>query len=344
MNQRNQNYDRMKVFAICSVILLHLFLGSPYLFNNKQSYYWIAVITVYSITRVSVPLFFMISGALLLNKREITFKYSSYKIKKLIFPMVVTSVLYYIYMFRNVSGLKNDAIHMLWKPISLPHLWYLYALIGIYLLLPIHKKVVDACNQKELATLLVIWAIFTGANVFLKYFGNMDLGEYYGIFPTYASSYLGYFYLGYYLSKYGKTFQMKTLAVVSAVVLYLTVCLVMIENQSIMLTDGMFSDKFLTFYSLNIILLSICIFKMFSNRKENKTEQKTGKIIQFIANNTLIIYLFHEIVLQILRRYLDQYMIDHAVAYILVYFVTTLVVSIGAAWILKMGRMRIKKR
>ena len=67
--KRNLKIDVLKNISCFGVVALHLF--KPIEIQNLKIYY----IFVYS-----VPIFFMVNGFLLLNKKEITYKYIMKKI------------------------------------------------------------------------------------------------------------------------------------------------------------------------------------------------------------------------------------------------------------------------
>lgn len=106
-------------------------------------------------------------------------------------------------------------------------LWYLYMLIGLYIIMPIINSWLVQATQKEIKTLLHIW-IFT---LFLPYikmvapllgytgnYGHMGLfGEcdwnVYGTF-YYISGFMGYLILAYYLKKYPLDWSWKKIAAI----------------------------------------------------------------------------------------------------------------------------------
>ena len=106
-------------------------------------------------------------------------------------------------------------------------LWYLYMLIGLYLLMPILNCWLVQASRRDLKTVLMLW----GATLFLPYlkmlapvlgyqgnFGNMELlgmcdWNIYGTF-YYFSGFVGYLILAYYLKTYPPQWSWgKTLAI-----------------------------------------------------------------------------------------------------------------------------------
>lgn len=79
-------------------------------------------------------------------------------------------------------------------------LWFMYALIGLYLVTPIISPWLEKCSQKELKMYLLLWLI-TMCFPYIKMVLSVNesiTGSYY-----YLSGYVGYFLFGYYLRKYG---------------------------------------------------------------------------------------------------------------------------------------------
>ena len=97
-----------------------------------QSEYLFALL-LDTLARVSVPCFFMISGALLLGREEPLKKHRE-RLLRFLIALVVWSVVYYIWN-RAFMKTEYNLKEILYVPTE-PHLWYLYAMIPIYMVLP----------------------------------------------------------------------------------------------------------------------------------------------------------------------------------------------------------------
>ena len=111
----------------------------------------------------AVPVFFMITGALLLNPmKEITIEKSVKKyIMRIFYPLCFWGIIYAFLMI--LSNEKRIGFYMLPKSIeyviegkSFSHLWYLYVLIGIYLILPLIKSFINNCCKRDIDYLLFV--------------------------------------------------------------------------------------------------------------------------------------------------------------------------------------------
>ena len=182
-------YDFLRAFAIIAVIICHVdhFFGP--LVGTTQI---VAQMTFHDIGRIGVPIFLMISGALILNRPypDLT-EFLKKRFTRIIYPFIFWIILilaqlqYYRY---------NEAF--LWNTfIGEPSItWYFWVLIGIYLFLPVLNSFVKEYGESGLKYLLSICFILMILKTFNAYplWTNFDL--------SYFAGYVGYPVLGYYLA------------------------------------------------------------------------------------------------------------------------------------------------
>lgn len=150
-----------------------------------------------------VPLFFMVSGALLLpveNSSSGSFLFIRKRLSKILFPTLFWTFFYFL--VRIVQDKPIEWINILSIPFS-PQghviLWFMYVLVGLYLIAPIISHWLRQSSKKELEFYLALWLItlsFTHLNNVLQ------ISEGYNNVLCYFGGYIGYFVLGYYLHKY----------------------------------------------------------------------------------------------------------------------------------------------
>ena len=125
-----------------------------------------------------VPLFVMITGALMLPVREETSIFYKKRITRVFFPFVIWSVIYALFpWFTGLLGLDpkiildffayggdgimrqefSAALEYIGEipfnfPITAVHMWYIYLLIGLYLYLPIFSAWVEKASEKWVFT------------------------------------------------------------------------------------------------------------------------------------------------------------------------------------------------
>lgn len=155
-----------------------------------------------NICKWHVPMFFMLTGMLLLNKKELTpstmiKKYSKRMLLALCVFGIPFALLIQFFETRKLSiQMLGKAILMTLNNESFSHLWYLFTMIGVYLVLPILKLIVDKASKELLRYYLIILFALNFVVPFLKTLGfslafTMPLGSYV----------IFYILLGFYLSR-----------------------------------------------------------------------------------------------------------------------------------------------
>lgn len=207
MNQYNTSekilyLEMIRIIAIFSVILLHCnspFFTDASMFESKT--WWLTDI-INAISRFGVPLFFMISGYLLLSSKTADNIVVFYKKRflKIVPPFLIWSFIYYCnnyVMYHAPFTISNFLISIGTQNIVY-HFWYLYTILFFYLLTPFVKKIINQCNEKQLYILLFIIILPTTICPFF----NRLLQNWCFYFPMVVDGYWGFFLLGYLLGTY----------------------------------------------------------------------------------------------------------------------------------------------
>ena len=119
---------------------------------------WIWVTFLSAACKAGVPIFFMISGAVLIGKRETISKTFS-RTRRMFVCLFVWSLfsLYLAYPgFSFTSALKQIIYEPFW------HLWFLYAYIVFLFTLPLIRRLGQNINSEEFYLMTVICIIFSG--------------------------------------------------------------------------------------------------------------------------------------------------------------------------------------
>ena len=230
-------------------------------------------------------------------------------------------------------------------------LWYLYMLIGLYLIMPIISSWLAQSSQKEIKTVLYIW----GATLFLPYIkivapmlgyaGNYGhtglLGEcdwnVYGTF-YYVSGFIGYLILAYYLKRYPLDWSWKKMALI---------CLPMfavgytVTSVGYIITNNYFPGNYAYleilwyFTGINVFMMTFPIFVAVQ-----KLNVKSRKWLSQAAKLTFGVYLCH---FTFTFLSYDLYNVSSLpyVIRILLAAVTTAAISFLLVWVL--SRFRLTK-
>ena len=152
LNQRNYLLDITRLVAIIAVIMLHCSAYFVAFFPLGSREFIIGSI-FNSISRIGVPLFVMISGALFLDEhKEVTLKKLFLKnIKSLAIISVIWAVFYSVIYQIVLPILGNepvDAKAFLGAIVfGHTHMWYLYMIIGLYIITPFLRTFAKGENK-----------------------------------------------------------------------------------------------------------------------------------------------------------------------------------------------------
>ena len=300
--------DLIRSTAIFLVILLHAAIEpTPNIdiMSPQGVQLWWASNIYDSLARSAVPLFVILTGALLLQPSKVNEPLKVFfkkRFSRIGLPMVFWGAAYFAWRyFANAEVLTSNSILQGIFAGPYYHFWFLYLLIGLYLITPILRVIVAYAKWTILKYFLIIWFVGTGIIPLL--------GLYQGISPQVSwfrgtvfalTGLIGYFVLGAYILK----------AKVRSSILYLIFVLSLTWTIfGTYLLVGNLGERYSQFFydasSVSTILTSIALFLILSTLSRPKTAVRipgTNRILQFISQNTLPIYLFHVMVLEALQK------------------------------------------
>ena len=198
MKEKNYNLELIRMISFIFVIVIHVsnYYCRAYGDITIGEYNFSLLLNL--LARISVPCFFMITGALLLGRQESLHKHAK-RIFRFLIVLLVWSV---IYMIWNAVYMKDpyQIKDLLYKPVE-QHLWYLYAMIPIYLVLPFFQVMCKGMNLRMERAFL---AVITAAVLFNYISTFFDEKMYYSVPMVGDRIYSYYVFIGYYIYKYRK--------------------------------------------------------------------------------------------------------------------------------------------
>ena len=275
----------------------------------------------------AVPVFFMITGALLLrSEKKITYELSlkKYALRIALCLLLFGSVMGAMKVVGSGSAhgskILVGALYSVISGDSFDHLWYLYALIGIYLILPILKAFVDSDKSgKGLAVALVLLLIFDFICPLVEGLTGGDVAFYIPItYPVF------YVLLGHYMVSHRKI----SIKVDFAVLLLLCVAFVVAEQYG-------FGEKLAGYHSPFTAILAAAMFDLFRHI-EPPSEGKAKKLWS-IDRLCFGVYLIHPVFIHLSYRYLGLTPVSAGGMYPLATFglwAVFCLLSFGATWVM----------
>ncbi len=356
--------DALRITACVTVVFAHC--CDPFVSQfdaNRQMF--LTGVFLGSLTRPCVPLFVMMTAVLLLPiKQGTTYgEFCGKRIGRLLMPLLFWSITlpllafcYFGYINPDTANLQLSAddytasnlITRLYTFIfnfnfdTIP-LWYLYMLIGLYLIMPIINAWLVNAQRKEIKQLLCIW----GVTLLLPYikmvapalgydgnYGHMGiLGEcdwnVYGTF-YYVSGFIGYMILAYYLKEYPLQWSWRKMALI---------CIPMflagyaITSVGYIITNNYYPGNYAYleilwyFTGINVFLMTFPVFVVIQ-----KINARPRLWMQKVASLTFGVYLCH-----FTFTFVSYDLYDTSLPYvvrILLAATTTLIISLSITWIM----------
>lgn len=299
--------DLLRILSICAIILLHVASKNMWAYSVEDRNF--KIYTIYScMTRWGVPIFFMISGSFLLQpEKNITRNKISAYCKRLLVAYIIWSCIYAIWNTVMEKGFSLNAldIGMLKLVIDGPyHFWFMFVMLGLYIVTPYLRKLVATSSKDELRNLLCIWAFFSIVVPVLKTY-NFD-GNLVNLIERtkmiYCTGYFGYYFLGYYMSKY-EVWKRQSVGV------YLLFLMSMVLTVSftfqIESLNGMRNDFWQDNFSPTVVLTAMTLFSIFKNLEDYLNRifnEKMKHRIVILANASFGVYLIHDLFITLLWK------------------------------------------
>ena len=329
---RDYSMDILRILASLAVVLLHV--SAPYIYvDDINSCSWVVSNFLLCATRWCVPVFFMISGAFMLQKDiPIKILWGKY-ISRLIIILVVWNSIYHIPYYSSISFVVKDIVAVLFTCGSGYHLWFIYALIGIYLIIPLLKKIVDGNLSRYV---LCLWFCTSVLFFWLKDAGVFDILFIYVLNFPFAIDYLGYFILGYFLYNEVNLLKKhrKIIYILGLFALILSInCNYIINYYT---EDNVFYS--FDYHNIMTVIMSIALFVYFKYNKSvfscESLSIRSKNIISLLSNNTLGIYLIHVFVLKIFYIMVPDYLSLNIFFIIPITWLLTIVLSFTISFIM----------
>ena len=273
--------------------------------TDINSFEWRIMNLFDSISRWSVPIFVMISGSLFLN-RSITIKqiFGKY-ILRLIITFLVWSLVYAIVSY-IVGSDKNIVTFISSFLKGHYHLWFIYMIIGLYMITPLlHKIVTDEKLIRYFLVLSFIFAILIPEIIGLVKEINSRYGDWAEsvINQThlqFVAGYTFYYILGYYIS-------IKTISRKQSIMIYfggiIGFASTMLFTLLISKYKGEATGIFYSNMTVNVALEALCIFVLFKNLFSNKAENiKKNNYVVSLSKYSYGSFLVHTLVIIVLDK------------------------------------------
>ena len=290
--------EMLRIFCIVLVIFNHTsYLGYVYFLNFEPGTlpYWFYMFFT-AITGISVPIFFMISGMLLLGKNESIGYIWKRRIPKYVIILAVFSLIFYILdtvIYRREFSIKQFLISIYSEGAIIPY-WFLYVYISFLILLPFIRKLARDITEKEFIYLLAIYFVFVSLVRIIQYKifnGTVTLNP--NLNPVIICN-IVFFYplIGYYLGTRLINVTNRMLLVSFGLFVLAVITTMLITDYNLKLTGDYSEETVNELISCTRPFMTIFVFllarKLFENRE---FPVATEKAITYIGGCVFGIYL-----------------------------------------------------
>lgn len=285
---RKYHYDYIRALAMICIIAIHstdLLLLDAKTYNTQ---WWFGTL-IQLVVRIGLPIFFMISGALILNSNnDNIIEFYKKRFFKIVIPLIVYSFIYlFVFKYRfDIFNFRNflDSIKLILSNNVCYHLWFVYTILGIYICTPFIKVMINNLKDKQLFILIVILMTFRFVYTYLPPFGiNI------GINSIVFDGWVFYFILGHFITRDSTQKYFKIIIGLGIISFIVSIFILrFFQNLNLNIFD----------FAPTMLFITSSIFILFEKNKTKINEKRYFySTISFISKYSYSIYLIHALVL-----------------------------------------------
>lgn len=290
----------LNVLACIGVVILHTFETG---YTSDANF--VFEVLIRAIAYCAVPVFFMITGATLIDYRERydTKTFFKKRLLKVIIPLIIWSIIYFIInFFKGKFSINDLSFKFVFEYFFLvktnPIFWFFVVIIGIYLAIPVISLIPQETRRKAFLYIIIITFVFNQFLPDLLY--HLNLNYNYDLkFPLTYSGWISFIFIGYYIDKYEIVKKHRVIIYVLGIIGFLTMVVPTIfisyhKNESCSWFDE--------YYDAPCVLYSASVFLFFKSKiNNNQIVTKIMPFFNFVASTTLGIYVLHIAIRDFLR-------------------------------------------
>lgn len=323
----------LRVMGMFFIIGTHV-IGTPVVhYYSEYSPFWLWFSTVLTLVfRGGVYIFIMISGALFLQPdKDITLKqlFSKYILRLIIVLLTFGTffTLSDIVFSEKRFYLKQLLIAVLRiiKGENCGHFWYLYMLIGLYLVTPVFKYFIKLASDIEIKYVLGIFFISSMLFPFIEKYTGLHIAFNIPLVGTY----LFYYLFGYVL--HSKILKIPNIFAISMIVISIIVYIAEYFLKTQINIDKVYFEG-ISGTQIFMSLIPLAIFSFVLNVNEKKTSAITS-IEKELSNLSFGVYIIHPFIIHFLYRVINISPINTPILLMwIIVFTVTSFLSIIITW------------
>ena len=337
-------YDVLRAIAIIGIVFCHASI--PFVLAGLGNPYFYISAFFDCFRDFSIPIFVMLSGALLLTRKDSLMDFFKKRLSRLLIPFLFWVIIYIIYssIYIKRSFDLSNAIDIFFGTSGTLGVafWFIWMIIIAYVGIFIINKIIEFGNEKTegfdkrfITALTVLSVVYIACSQF-------GLFNPYSPRLLYFASFLSYIIIGYFIanndyvgSKVSKN-KMVIITLIVSVGLYFYYIFGFVVPKSILANHFVYKG----YFNLFILTLSVNVFSLFKylSRTEpfiNMEENALGKALITVSKYSFGIYLCHYLILHILKMNVFKHCFnENSLIFIPLLVVLTLGISLVVLWIL----------
>ena len=297
---RKTYIEVMRIIAAFLVIVNHTNSDVFLKMCEPQSLTWYISLTYFYVSKIAVPVFFMIMGGLLLQKVDKP-KKSVERVVRMVIVTILFSFAYYVRgHWHNLSSMKLlEFIKQIFTFRSANAYWYIYAYIGLLILLPLMQRMAQAFSKRATLYFVVLSMGVMGFIPLMNIFFKITPHHY--VTDMFFPVHLGIVFMGYYIEKY-MTINKK----VFFTAIFSFIFLIAFQ---VVATDAFYnknSEQYLqldNWQYLTVTLSALCFYLIFKYISTVfKTKESVAKVLCYIGSLTFGVYLISDMMISLTRE------------------------------------------
>lgn len=292
-------FDLLNIFACFAVVALHV-NGAVHTFAKTRN--WVSCMFIEALFYFAVPVFFMLTGATLMNyrKRYDTGAFFKKRIFKTFVPFMIWSIIGICWSIFYTKGMKISDINTPAKFISavinckgMGIYWFFPALFSVYLTIPLFSLVDEdkRIEKKGIFTYLIL--VYIVLNVLLPFVCRLTGIQWNSALNAVScGGYVVWFLIGYLLANTDINKKFRILIYILGLIGFFMYFYLTVQNS---FKTGRFDKTYAGYMNIPAIFMGTAVFVLFKYGKWNLIDkhEKAVRFVRNLSSASFGVYLIH---------------------------------------------------
>lgn len=292
-------FDLLNIFACFAVVALHV-NGAVHTFAKTGN--WVSCMFIEALFYFAVPVFFMLTGATLMNyrKRYDTGAFFKKRFFKTFVPFMIWSIIGICWSIFYTKGMKISDINTPAKFISavinckgMGIYWFFPALFSVYLTIPLFSLIDEdkRIGKKGIFTYLIL--VYIVLNVILPFVCRLTGIQWNSALNAVScGGYVVWFLIGYLLANTDINKKFRILIYILGLIGFFMYFYLTVQNS---FKTGKFDKTYAGYMNIPAMLMGTAVFVFFKYGKWNFIDkhEKAVRFVRNLSSASFGVYLIH---------------------------------------------------